>query len=81
MSNAGVLVDLAENVLAINELKPTAPDRPERESQALEFPLLAVGHELDDLRFVQTAEVVEALPDSVQRAWAWDDELRFGKVR
>ena len=37
MSNPRVLVDFAEEALAVDELQATAPERSEGEPQALEF--------------------------------------------
>src|SRR6266850_3227923 len=47
MCKPRVLADFAKEVLAVDELQRTAPQRLERDAQALEFDQLPVGYEPD----------------------------------
>ena len=52
MDHAGILVDLAEQVLAVDQLQPPAPERLEVEAEAVELRLLPSRHEPDQVGVV-----------------------------
>src|ERR1700686_3404478 len=74
VGDARVLADFAEEVLAVNELQWSPEEGLERKSTLIEFFILALRDELDDVGFVETAEVAEALRDAVERAWSGNNE-------
>src|SRR4051794_4313573 len=80
MSHTGVLIDFAEEILAIDQLKPAPPQVREGKSKSSEFNLLSVSHESDYFRVVQAPSVGETLPDAINRPRPRNDKLHFCKV-
>ncbi len=78
--DAGVLVDLTEQVLAVDELERAAPEVLERGSRVVEEFRRGVGHGRDDLGGAEAAGVIEALGDSSKSARARHDELHLVEV-
>ena len=75
-----VLVDLAEEVLAVDRLEAPSPQRLELESQPLELHLLTVDHQLDYRPVGQPGLVGEHLVDSVPGSGAGRGELALGEI-
>src|SRR5579862_2313321 len=80
MRYAGVLVDLAEQVLAVDELELPSPQIPERQPQALELVLRPFGHGADDLGLGEAPRVREALLDAAASPWPCNDEGHLREV-
>ena len=78
--DAGILRDLAEEVLAVDELEPPAPEVTEPEAEPFELVLLTLGDHPDEVRFGQATKFREALSDTVQGTGAGDDELHLREV-
>lgn len=61
MSDARVLVDLAEEILAVDELERASPERLERQPQPREFRFLVIGNEANQLDPRKPSELNETL--------------------
>ncbi len=80
MDNARVLIDLAEQILAVDELQRPPPKGFERQAKTAKFCDGDLAHGVDQVRFIIARGVGEALPDAAPRAWTCDNEIHFGKV-
>jgi hypothetical protein len=77
MSDAGVLIDLAEKVLAIDQLEAAAPEVPEIKAEPFELDLLPVRHELYDLGFCKSFKIGKAFSDAVARSRPGHHEIHL----
>src|SRR5690348_3506194 len=80
MSDARVLIDFTEEVLAINKLQSTPPQGLELDAESLELPLLVVRHQTDQLCLVETSVDPEALPEAVASTRSRDDEIHLREI-
>ena len=76
----GVLVDLAEEILAVDELERPTPEVLKPQAEPIELLLLAVSHEPDDFDLVVVAGVREAFPDTAPASGPRDDEVHLREV-
>src|SRR4051794_12476564 len=68
MSDPGILANLAEEVLAVDESQPAAPKALEVDAEPAELPVLSFRHQRYDFPVGQASCVLEALADAVPRA-------------
>jgi hypothetical protein len=80
MCDAGVLADLAEEVLAVNQLKRSSPQRLEFNAKSVEVVTGGVGDCTDNVRRRYVVRIGEALRDSVVRAGSGDYEVHLGEM-
>ena len=80
VSDAGVLVDLAEEVLAIDELERASPQVLEVETASCELLGLPVGHPSDEILVGVVTRIGEAFAQSAAGARTRHDELHLGEV-
>ena len=80
MRHTRVFVNLAEQILTVNQLKAAAPERLEVEAEAFELSFLQVGHQPDELGFVQSARIDEALANAIARARTRYDEVHLTEI-
>src|SRR4051812_49233167 len=78
---ARVLIDLAEQVLAVDRLERPSPKAAEAESQPTELLLGQLRHRVDDLVLRHAAGVAEALLNPAPCAGPRDHELGLLKAR
>ncbi len=80
MRYARIFIDFAEQILAVDQLEPPAPERLEVETQPLELLLLQVGHQPDELGLVQAARIDEAFAQPVACPRAGHDEIHLAEI-
>ncbi len=80
MNNASVLVDLAEEILQIDELQRAAPQVGKFESKAGELVFAEIADGADQILVVQPTGVRKAPSDSVTGAGAGDHKVHFREV-
>lgn len=79
--DARVLVGLAKEILAVDELERTLPTQLlEAQPETLELIVRSFRHHADDLRLRQAGRVCEAFGDPAASAGACHDEVHLGKV-
>src|SRR5882672_10243249 len=76
-SRTCVLRNLAEDILAVDELQAAAPQRAKRDALFCEMLFLVLIHIADDIRRIEFARALETLMDSIKRARSCHDELIF----
>src|SRR5271168_3526685 len=81
MMNARVLVHFAEEVLTVNQLQGPTPKRFELDAKALEFRVLPLGNNPDEIGFRQPANRLKALRDSAFCPRTRNDKLHLGEIR
>jgi hypothetical protein len=81
MSDTCVLVHLAEEVLAVDELQATSEETWELEAKAREMALLVVSHVADHICLVAASGSTKAFPDPVARSRAGDDKLILAGIQ
>src|SRR5947209_9285891 len=81
MDDARVLVDLAEQVLRVDEVQPPAEEPAEGQPEAREMLLLSVDHETDHCFLAAHSLETEAFANSVDSAGAGDDVVVFIECR
>src|SRR4029077_13755109 len=79
MGHSGVLVNLAEQVLAVNQLERPTAQAPEGEAKPRELVGLRIGHEPDHFGLDASGGRAEALADSVARPRTRHDELHLAE--
>src|SRR5437016_3095428 len=80
MSDARILVDFAEEILAIYPLEPSTPQAGKRKPKPVELLFLPIGDERDCLRRRQSAEIRKAFPDAISGPWTGHHVLGFRRV-
>ena len=80
MSNTRVFVHLTEEILAVNELKRTAPQCLELEVVTVDLAVLALGDDADYVGVAKSSGICEALANPVAGAGACDYEVNFAEV-
>src|ERR1700685_2010910 len=81
MSDSGVLIDLAEHVLTVDELHGPAPQCFERQTSAVEFLVLALGNPSDDFGLRKVTEACKALADTVLSARSGHHKLHLAELQ
>jgi hypothetical protein len=81
MKNACIFVDLAEEILAVNELEWSSPQCGKRETQAAKLSVSHFGDCANHISIVKAVCIGETLPNSATSAWAGLDELHFRKIQ
>src|ERR1035441_4905326 len=80
VDHASVLVDLAEQVLDVDQLQRAAPQAREFKPEPPEVLGLVAGGEPDDFGFDTVSGRAEAFPDAVARTWPGDHEVHLAEV-
>ena len=80
VSYAGILVNLTEQVLAVNQLQWPAPKRRKIETQTTKLVLLAVGDKPDQISVIEPTRIGKALPKTVLGTGARNNELHLRKI-
>ena len=78
--DAGVLVDLAEQVLVVDEVKLTTPQLAEGKTEPVELGFAQFVDRADEVSVVQARRVGEALADTATSPRSRDDKVHFGEV-
>ncbi len=81
VGDPGVLVDLAKQILTVDELKPPAIKSPESEPSLFEFPVRGFRDFADDLLVTDSYRTSKGLTNSAPRAGTSENESRLRKGR
>jgi len=81
MPDPSVLVDLAEQILCVDQVQPASEQSRKRDTQAIKVLLLIVDHVLDNVRLDAGCLPPEALTDSILRSRSSDNEVVFVELQ
>src|SRR5260221_256582 len=81
MCEPSVLAHLTKQVLAVDQLQRSAPQRTKREPQPRNLLLLAISDEPNDVALVEITELLETFPNAVSGPGPWHDKLHLAEVR
>src|SRR6266702_4130253 len=79
VDHSGVLAHLAEEVLAVDELKGPPPQRGEDESEQIELSIRSLGDDSHDIGVTQPSAIDEALTNAVPGSGSHRDEVHLRK--